>query len=107
VAVVFLLHDNQKSRTEIHEALSGEFGKTAIDDGIKLAEEAGDIERTPKEDLAKGNRKKAYYRISGASALSSIELPISEASMEIGNQEEATIDRTLEEEFDDNDLPFD
>jgi len=54
-----------KSRLEIQEALKDEFGKTAIDDGIKIAEEVGNIERVPKEDLPKKESRKAYYRLPG------------------------------------------
>lgn len=75
-AIIFVLADGMKSRPEIH-ALIDEFGKSAIDEGIKLAEESGSIERVPKEKLAKKDNRKAYYRI--AAEKEDIPLPSEES----------------------------
>lgn len=84
-----VLADGMKSRPDIHEGLKDEFGKTAIDDGIKLAEEAGTIVRVPKEELPKENRRKAFYRLPGtAQSFLGSELPIPQSHIEIGKQEE-------------------
>ena len=85
-AVIFVLLDGMKSRTELQEALNEEFGKTAIDDGIKLAKEAGKIEQVPKRELDKGDRK-AYYRIPKTSN-SKNELPTSQLYIEAEKQED-------------------
>ncbi len=59
-----VLQEGMKSRTEILEILKEEaFGKTSIEDGIGLAESSGKIERVPKEELQKADRKKAFYRL--------------------------------------------
>jgi len=65
--VIMLLKDGMKSRSEIQEILlEEEFGKTAIDDGIKLAEGDGKIERVPSKELTREeNKRKAYYRLPG------------------------------------------
>lgn len=87
-AVVAVLTDGMKSRVEINDALSEEFGKTAIADGIKLVEEKGEIERVPKEELPKEDRRKAYYRLPEASAILDLEqLPISQAHI-VGEKQE-------------------
>ena len=55
-----------KSRTDIHEALEGQFGKTAIDDGLKSMETVKRIERVPKAELTPEQaefKKRAYYRL--------------------------------------------
>jgi hypothetical protein len=90
-AVVVLLTEGMKSRSEIQEALREEFGKTAIDDGIKLAEEKCEIERVPKEDVPEENSRKAYYRLPEESSPSpktnEDELPASQVYIEAGKQE--------------------
>lgn len=92
--VTLVLADGMKSRTEIHEALSDEFGKTAIDDGIKLAEETESIERVPKTELPKSDNRKAYYRLPGTGnpADGENELPASLPYIEPGKQEDAADD---------------
>ena len=91
-AVVLVLAEGMKSRPELHEALGDEFGKTAIDDGIKLAEEADSIERVPKAELDKEVRRKAYYRLPGSVQTTSThnesEIPASLPYIEVGNQED-------------------
>ena len=62
-AVVVVVTEGMKSRPEIHELLEEEYGKSIIDMGIKLAEETGRIERVPKEEIPKENRKKVHYRV--------------------------------------------
>ena len=88
-ALVFVLADGMKSRPDIHEGLKDEFGKTAIDDGIKTAKEAGTIERVPLEELPKEDRRKAYYRLTGTSStLFDSGLPIFQLQEETEKQEE-------------------
>ena len=58
-----LLVEDMLSRSDIHKALKEEYGKTVIDMGIKLAEETEAIERVPKEDLPKEDRRKLYYQL--------------------------------------------
>ena len=65
-AVAELLMEGVKSRTDIHEALEGQFGKTAIDDGLKSMETVKRIERVPKAELTPEQaefKKRAYYRL--------------------------------------------
>lgn len=63
-AVVVILADGPKSRTDLIEILSEEdFGKTTVENAIKLAVEKAKIVRVPREDLTKEEQKKAYYRI--------------------------------------------
>lgn len=82
--VVFLTTEGMQCRADIVDALKGECGgKTAIEDGIKLAEGKSEIERVPKEELAKSERKH-YYRVPGAH---STLLPASEHYIEAGKQE--------------------
>jgi hypothetical protein len=91
-AVVLVLDGGMKSRPEIQEALREEFGKTAIDEGIKLAEAAGDIERVPKAELPKSDNRKAFYRLPGTGTGNitgnSGELPASWPYIGAGNQED-------------------
>ncbi len=88
-AVIAVLSDGMKSRPEIHEILKDECGKTAIDEGIKLAEEASNIERVPKQELTRENNRKAYYRISKAiQAQGETELPTSLVHIGTGKQED-------------------
>ena len=90
-AIPFVLADGMKSRPEILEALKDEFGKTAIEDGIKISEAAGEIERVPKGELRKGD-KKTYYRLPGAAindpTESENDLPASCSHIESGKQED-------------------
>jgi hypothetical protein len=66
-AVLAVLANEHRCRTDIIEILSEEdFGKTTVEDALKLAIEKGSIERVPKEELPKVDQKKAYYRIAGA-----------------------------------------
>jgi hypothetical protein len=94
-AIPFVLTDGMKCRTELLEALREEFGKTTIEDGIKLAEAAGGIERVPKGELPKGE-KKTYYRLPGTVAGNLTdgenELPTSQPYIESGKQEDAADD---------------
>ncbi len=91
--VVLLLREGMKSRQEIQESLGDEFGKEAIDSGTKLAEESNSIERVPKEELPKENRKKAYYRLPIAPSTTITEkdkdLPASQPLIEARKQEDA------------------
>ncbi len=90
-AVILVLSDGMKSRTELQEILNEEFGKTAIDDGIKLVEVAGKIERVPKDKLPKNDNRKAYYRIPQKSNENGEnDLPTSYPYIEGGNQEDAS-----------------
>jgi hypothetical protein len=91
-AVILVLSDGMKSRTELQEILNDEFGKTAIDDGIKLIEVAGKIERVPKEELPKNDNRKAYYRIPKTANTSENDLPASYPYIEGGNQEDVIPD---------------
>ena len=104
-ALTDFLSDGMKSRDDIHVALSEEFGKTAIDDGIKIAEKSGQNMRVPKEELEKDQRKKAYYRLPpkdysnlpGTDSYYSAEdddLPVSQLSIEAGKQEDEKGDLT-------------
>jgi hypothetical protein len=92
--VVLVLGDGMKSRTELLEALGEEFGKTAIEDGIKIAEEKERIERVPKEELPKENKRKAYYRIPLTGFLPALPLPI-----DIENQESRAEESTLDNDW--------
>lgn len=107
-ALVLVLAEGMKSRPEIHEILKKEsFGKTAIDDGIKLAEESGKAEKVPKEELPKNNHK-AYYRLPLAysNILTEVEndLPASLSLIEAGKQEDDTTSlKKVERDTDDTD----
>jgi RecA-family ATPase len=61
-----VLQDGMQSRPQLHDLLTAEYGKGAIDDGIKKAEEVGLIERVPKEDLPETltatERRQNHYR---------------------------------------------
>jgi hypothetical protein len=82
-AVAVVLTEGMKSRSEIQGVLREEgFGKTAIDDGIKIAEGDGRIARVPKGELSPGESKKAYYR------LQQNNLPASQPHIESRNQED-------------------
>ncbi len=82
-AVISVLAEDIKSRMEIHEALGNEFGKTAIDNGIKIAEEAGEIKRVPKVELSSENNHKALYRLSATN-----KLPASQPHIDAESQED-------------------
>lgn len=87
--VVALLEDGVKTRKELIEIIKG-YGRDTVEAGIKLAEEAGDIERVPKEELPK-NDKKAYYRITGEAPTTlghANDLPSSVSPTEAGKQED-------------------
>ena len=84
-AITTILSEGMKNRIELHEILKDEFGKTAIDDGIKIAEESGAIVRVPKEEISKENRRKAYYRIPSAN---DTEHPVSQLSIDMEKQED-------------------
>lgn len=65
-AIVAILRDGIKSRQELEKALAGDFSKGAVNKGIKIAQELGDIELVPKEELPEelaANNKKHYYRL--------------------------------------------
>ncbi|MDO8600549.1 MAG: AAA family ATPase [bacterium] len=66
-AMKLLLAEGMKNRPEILELLGDDYGRDVIDGGIKLAEETGDIERVPKKELPKGERK-THYQIPGTSS---------------------------------------
>lgn len=84
-----VLASGMKSRADIHDGLKEEFGKSAIDDGLKFGEESGLIERVPKEELPKGDRRKVYYRLLGTLQTNlDGELPIFSSPNVIGKQEE-------------------
>ncbi len=119
--VITLLSEGMKNREEIHEILSEDFGKTAIDDGIKIAIDNEDIEKVPSKELEPQKRKKKYFRLfTGAeeivfpvslptigsekqeeqSSYADIpcdELPDSYPDMEVGKQEEAETPEWLTE----------
>ena len=89
-AVALLLAtEGTQCRTDIVDALRGECGgKTAIEDGIRIAEGKGEIERVPKEELEKGERKH-YYRVPGApqTLLSTSQSYIEAGKQEVGTKE--------------------
>lgn len=88
-AAIAVLADGTMSREELHKALEKEFGKTAIDDGIKLAEEAGDIEKVPKDEVPEKERRKAHYRLSISVSLNDEDiLPASLPHIGVENQED-------------------
>lgn len=88
-AVVLLLSDGMKNRSELQEILIDEYGKTMIDDGIKIAQELEKIERVPREEISKADRKKAYYRVPGVtSAHIQNDLPVSLTYIDDGKQED-------------------
>lgn len=91
-AVVILLAEGMKNRPEILELLKDDdYGRDIADRGIKIAEEAGKIERVPKDEVPQENRKKAYYRlpwlVSIAKGISN-DLPASLPPIEVEKQED-------------------
>lgn len=60
-----LAEEGVRSRPDIIEDLREDYGRDVIDQGLKLAEEKGDIERVPKEELQNDQRRKIHYRIPG------------------------------------------
>lgn len=98
--VILLTTEGMQCREDIINALRGECGgKTAIEDGIKIAKEKGDIVKVPKEELDKDQRKKAYYRIPpknysnipGTDSYEEVrdDLPASQLYIGTGKQEDA------------------
>lgn len=83
-AVVAVLVNGMKCRTDIIAALNKEFGKTATEEGIKIAEEAGLIEKVPKAELPKADSRKAFYRI----PVKVSELPASSTYIGVEKQED-------------------
>ena len=86
--------EETKSRPDIIEALSENFGRDTIDKAIKQAEEECKIEKLSKEELPK-NEKKAFYRTSKiySSAINkNKELPDSLPAIEEGNKEDEELD---------------
>ncbi len=80
-AIAEILNDGVQSRPQLHEMLASEYGKGAIDDGIKQAEEMGHIERVPKDELPNelnpNDKRKIYYRKTLEDELQ-VQLPIKE-----------------------------
>jgi len=103
-AVILLLEDGMKSRPEIQAELIEEFGKEAIDNGIKIAESADAIERVPKEEVPKENSRKAYYRIKkdGGSDEDG-NLPISQSYIDSRKQEDDKRFESLPEQIKETD----
>lgn len=95
--LVSILSDSEeemKSRPDIIEALSENFGRDTIDKAIKQAEEECKIEKLSKEELPK-NEKKAFYRTSKiySTAINKHkELPVSLSTTEEGNKEDEELD---------------
>jgi len=95
--LVSILSDSEeemKSRPDIIEALSENFGRDTIDKAIKQAEEECKIEKLSKEELPK-NEKKAFYRTSKiySTAINKHkELPVSLSTTEEGNKEDEKLD---------------
>jgi hypothetical protein len=88
-AIVLLLSDGMKSRGELHEILLDQYGKTVIDYGIVIALDSGKIERVPKDEVQKEDRKKAYYRIPIITAKTSEnDLPVSSPHIDTEKQED-------------------
>jgi hypothetical protein len=89
MAVLAIVTEGPKSRQDIIAILKEEsIGKTAAEDGIKLAEEEDYVERIPKEDLPKGERR-AFYRRPGTGAVpTTIELPAPQLPNGAGEQED-------------------
>lgn len=94
-AVALVVRDEMKSREEIIELLSEDYGKTIVDFAIKLAKETERIERVPTEELPKENRRKAHYRlpVTPPNTPTEVEndIPASLPHIEVGKQED---DRT-------------
>lgn len=101
--VVALLVEGVKSRPDILENLGKEYSRDVIDMGIKLAEEAGEIECVPKGELPKGSGRKVYYRLPvtllGVATEDTDELPVSAPTIETETQEVAD-GRLINEEMD-------
>lgn len=90
-AVVLFLANGMKHRTEIIEFFSEDYGRDVVERGIKIAEENEKIERVPKEEIAKENRKKAYYRLPLIISMVKKELPAFLPYIEAGKQEDDRI----------------
>lgn len=99
--VVSILVDGMKSRQEIQKVLKERhIGKSSIDVGIKMAEDAGLIERVPKAHCK--NKKMTYYRVPFKS---NSDLPVSQLPMDVGNQEESRHDKSGQDEWFPEDSP--
>ncbi|MCC6323467.1 AAA family ATPase [Candidatus Nomurabacteria bacterium] len=61
--MLILIKDEVMCRADILATLREEFAKSAVENAMKLAEEAGLIQRVPKEELNVEERRKLYYRI--------------------------------------------
>lgn len=95
-ALLFVLADGMKSRQVIHEGLGEEFGKTAIDDGIKAAREAGTIEKVHPEELPKEDRKKAHYRLPVTAPIDLFdELPVSQSYIDDRKQKDEEVEASF------------
>ncbi|MEI6810948.1 MAG: AAA family ATPase [Candidatus Nomurabacteria bacterium] len=90
-AVSLLLADGMKSREQLHEILTDDFGKTAIDDGIKLAKESGKIEKVPSDEVPKADRKKSHYRLPRENDSEQVELPVFSTYIEDRKQEDESL----------------
>lgn len=87
--IVVLLEQGMKNRGELHEVLIEEFGKTAIDEGIKIALDTGSIVKVPKEEIPKEDRKKAFYRLpAGVGIIDQNDLPASLLHIDAEKQED-------------------
>ncbi|MFA4975349.1 MAG: AAA family ATPase [Candidatus Paceibacterota bacterium] len=90
-ALVSFLGEEMKSRSEILEFFEDDYGRDVIDRGIKLAEDDEKVERVPKGEVPKENRKKAHYRLPWILSPIKItqvnELPASVSYIEAGKQE--------------------
>ena len=96
-ALVALLTEGIKCRTEILEFFDEDFGRDVIDMGIKLAVENEKIEKIPKEELEKENRKKAYYRIPLiVSSIKRSDLPVSVPHIQ-GKKQDDSISSPLDD----------
>lgn len=91
-ALVSFLGEEMKSRSEILEFFEDDYGRDVIDRGIKLAEDDEKIERVPKGEVPKENRKKAHYRLPWILSPIKItqvdDLPASVSYIEAGKQED-------------------
>ncbi len=107
-ALVAILGGGMKNRIELNEILKDEFGKTAREDGIKLAEEIGTIERVPRDELPKKECRKAYYRlplgVSDLTAKPVNDLPTFQLPIGVGKQEDVEDKIINEDEWSDDSL---
>ncbi len=102
-AIVLMLAEGMKNRTEIIEFFSEDYGRDVVERGIRIAEENEKIERVPKEEIEKKNRKKAYYRLPFIISIIKNELPVSLPLIEAGKQEDGGIaPKVVEKDLDDD-----